>query len=355
MIKVVYDNIVFSLQNTGGISNYWYQLSDRFLKNNIDISFFENSNSKNIFQKILKNNKNIIFLRISSYPILLERFFNVNVRLNKPFIFHSSYNRITKNNNAIQIVTIHDLIHEKFYNGLRKYFHVFQKKKALNHSSHIIAVSENTKKDILKYYPKIRQEKISVIYNGVSDDFIYNNEKNENYILFIGSREKYKNFNKAVELLTNFKDFRFVIVGKYLNLQETELLNLYLYDRWKLYTEISTLELNNLYNKAFALLYPSLYEGFGIPLLECMKAGCPFIALSNSSIPEVAGNAGVLLSELTTETLKTAIAYIKNNREQIKVLGFTQSNKFSWEKSYDDTLSLYKKLYNENINNNSCI
>lgn len=132
-------------------------------------------------------------------------------------------------------------------------------------------------------------------------------------------------------------------------------MNKYLHQRWELHTGLSNSELNILYNNAFALLYPSSYEGFGIPILEAMRAGCPFIALNNSSIPEVAGNAGVLLNELTRESLAYAFSNIKLNRELIISLGFTQSNKFSWDKTYDDTLNLYNKLLNENLTNNSSL
>lgn len=88
-------------------------------------------------------------------------------------------------------------------------------------------------------------------------------------------------------------------------------MNRLLPNRWKIFEEISTGQLNDLYNRSFALLYPSSYEGFGIPILEAMKAGCPFIALKASAIPEVAGNAGVLMKELSLHEFSMALNKIK--------------------------------------------
>lgn len=353
-MKIIYDNIIFSLQNAGGISNYWFQLSYRLLKSSYNVKFIERRNSKNLYRIELNTiNNNVI--RSIYFPLLIDRFLNIQTTLNEKFIFHSSYNRITKNINAIQVLTVHDLIHEKFYTGLRKHLHVYQKKIAIKNASHIIAVSENTKNDLLSFYPSIKEENITVIYNGVSEQFTCLQEINENYILYIGSREKYKNFRTIVQLLSTFKEFKLVIVGSKLSIEETEHLNSFLKDRWEIHTGLSNDDLNILYNKAFALLYPSSYEGFGIPLLEAMRAGCPFIALNNSSIPEVAGEAGIILDKLTIDSLSTAFADIKLNREIIKSKGFIQSKKFSWDKSYKETVSLYEKLLNENINNNGCL
>ncbi len=353
-MKIVYDNIIYSLQYAGGISNYWYQLSIRLINSNKNVTFIERNKTNNIYRKEILYVNNIE-LKGNNFPLLIDRFLNIKTEIKNKFIFHSSYNRVTTNINAIQVITIHDLIHEKFYSGLRKYLHVYQKKKALKNASHIITVSENTKKDLLSFYPEIKGKNISVIYNGVSEQFTCIQKDYENFIIYIGSREKYKNFYKIVQLLATFIDFKFVIVGSPLTDNETQHLNKFLHQRWMLHTGLSNFELNILYNKAFALLYPSSYEGFGIPLLEAMNAGCPFIALNNSSIPEVAGKAGVLLNDLTTESLTYAFSYIKLNRELIISLGFSQSIKFSWDKTYDDTLTLYNKLLNENLNNNSSL
>jgi mannosyltransferase len=248
---------------------------------------------------------------------------------------------------------VHDFVHEKFYKGIRRSLHLMQKGKVLKAADRIITVSENTKRDLLQFHPSIPGERIKVIYNGVSEDF-YPLEDFERaklpevnvrpYLVYIGSREHYKNFKFTVALLKETADFDLYIVGSALLKNERELLNQQIPGRWKHFDHISNQRLNQLYNMAFALIYPSFYEGFGIPLLEAMKAGVPFLALNNSAIPEVAGNAGLLLESPDIGLFKNALEYIPAERETLIVNGFAQAAKFSWEKCYQQTLSVYKEL-----------
>lgn len=341
-----FDNLIFSLQKFGGISTYWYELTKRILSSDFDFVFFErqdvlkiNHLRQNLIipeNKIIKSNRRFI---------LLDRFRNIKINNGNKIIFHSSYNRVVKNTNVYNVVTIHDFIHEKFYSGLRKILHSYQKKKAIINASAIIVVSKNTKKDLLTIYPKINHEKVHVVYNGVSDDFYpITDIQKSNDILFVGSREKYKNFHFVVLSLSKHNIFSLTIVGSDLTRHEIQILNKHIPGRWKLFTAIDNNSLNILYNTSFALLYPSSYEGFGIPILEAMKSGCPFIALNASSIPEVAGNAGVLITELTQNQFDNAINNIMKNRNFIVNEGFFQVKKFSWDKCYNQTIEIYKKL-----------
>lgn len=352
-MRIILDNIVFSLQDVGGISTYWYELILRLLRDEHDIEFIERYN-RNLLRKELQiNSKRILNTGVNK--LLFDRFLNIQLQFVKEkFVFHSSYNRVTSNRSAIQISTIHDFVHEKFYKGARRFIHAYQKGKAIRSSNYLIAISESTKNDLLNYYPHIPNEKIRVIYNGVSDEFYqlksaavdYNSFKKERqYLLFVGSRAHYKNFHFCVALLKEITDFELYIVGPALTNSENDMLQKLLPGRWKLFTKISNRELNILYNNAYALLYPSLYEGFGIPLLEAMKAGLPFIALNRSSIPEVAGNAGILLDELDLESFKKAVYSIESKHVELIQEGLLQAQKFSWEKCYQETVATYKEQY----------
>lgn len=347
---IYYDNLIFALQKAGGISTYWGELITRLLRDKEEVLFKEMSQLNNLVRGNLEiDNSQII--QEKKLPKVLNRFCSVDVGHTRgsSFVFHSSYNRVASDEKINQVATIHDFVHEKFYSGLRKYLHSSQKRKSIMAASKIIVVSENTKRDLLELNPEISADNVKVIYNGVSEDFFRIEDdklraNSEKYIVFVGSREKYKNFDFAVRLMGKLDDFKFYIVGSSLNKLEVNLLNSYLVARWKLFTNIPNNQLNVIYNNAYALLYPSSYEGFGIPLLEAMKAGAPFIALNKSSIPEVAGDAGLLIDDLDEEKFNEAIASIKSNREKLIVKGFKQAEKFSWEKCYQETLSVYKEL-----------
>lgn len=344
-MKIIFDNIVFSLQKAGGISTYWFELYSRILRDYNDVFFVDRENDNIVAKQHIINKKNTIKTGIAN--LLLDRFVNISLnQVNEKFIFHSSYNRITTNKNAKQVLTLHDFVHEKFYVGVRRFLHSYQKGNAIEKADAIIVISENTKKDLLFFFPNINPNKVSVIYNGVSDDFFRIKEQVvTNDFLFIGSREKYKNFDFAVKAIAQTDSFKLNIVGSILRKDEIVMLNKFIPGRWELFNNIDNSKLNELYNNAFALIYPSSYEGFGIPLLEAMKAGCPFIAYNSSSIPEVAGDAGILIDKLDVSLFKETVLMIKVNREEIVKKGLNQANKFSWEKCYQETLQVYKELY----------
>lgn len=343
---IILDNIIYNLQRAGGISTYWYELSSRLIRDGVDVRFIQSQKqSHNIAQQQLNIDQPLLIP--GKWPAsIINRFKSVKLSgLNDRFLFHSSYNRITSNKKAVHVVTVHDFIHEKYYNGIRRFLHSYQKAKSINKAAGIIAVSNNTKKDLMELYPNINPEIVHVIYNGVSEDFkICEKQKQKKpYLLFVGSREHYKNFDFVVELMHHLHDFDLWVIGKPFDKKEQDLL-LGIAGRFKLLANIDNHTLNNIYNNAYALLYLSSYEGFGIPLLEAMKCGLPFVALNRSSIPEVAGNAGILVDELDIDYIKGVIKSIDANRETYVAKGLEQAAKFSWEKSYQHTLKLYKEL-----------
>jgi len=354
-LRVHYDNIVFSLQKAGGISTYWSELISRLLRDETEV-FFEEFTHDNIVRQTLSIKEETISFQHKKY-LILERFTSLKLaRHQQPFIFHSSYHRMTSNPYALQVSTVHDFVHEKFYKGLRRSLHLLQKNRMLKAADRIITVSENTKKDLLEFHPGIPEENIKVIYNGVSADFYplepgqlasLKLDSDRPYILFIGSREHYKNFSFTVNLLSELPDFDLYIVGGKLSGAEKQNLMQQIPGRWRLFSHVGNQRLNELYNLAYTLIYPSQYEGFGIPLLEAMKAGTPFLALRSSSIPEVAGKAGLLLESADLELFKKTLLNVDVQRNRLRALGFAQAAKFSWEHCYQQTLSLYKDLSRE--------
>lgn len=342
-MKICFDNIVYSLQKIGGISIYWGEISKRLLKSENEIYFIDNLEFDNLVRAKLDIDINKIFKK-GIFPIKIDRFLDIPLsQYKEKFIFHSSYNRLCSNKNAIHITTIHDFTHEYFYEGARRFIHSIQKGRSIKNAQGIIAISENTKNDILNFYPSINSDNIKVIYNGVSDGFYEikkSKECEQNFVLFVGSRQLYKNFHFVVELLKIWTSYELIVVGPNFQKNELEMLKPIM-SRTTLLSNISEEQLNILYNNASVLLYPSSYEGFGIPLVESMKAGLPFIALNKSSIPEVAGNAGILIDSLNLDDFSDALLKIEKNRAFYVTRGLERAKFFSWDNCYNQTLEFY--------------
>lgn len=354
---IIFDNIIFSLQKRGGISVVWYEILSRILqKKNIKKKFIEYGNtSENIFRRNLNISFEEIFQR-SLYLIKIRRFFNPKLlALTDKFIFHSSYYRICNNKNAINITTVHDFTYEYYFKGIRKFIHVWQKHRAIKRSDYIICVSENTKKDLLYFIRGINPNNIRVIYNGVSDDYfplICENEdslpfSSGSYVLFVGARGGYKNFDIALRAVSK-SAYNFIIVGEKLSRSEIKLLDIYIIKgQYVCLENISNNDLNILYNNAFCLLYPSAYEGFGIPVLESQKAGCPVIAYNRSSIPEIIGKTPLLLNELSVEAIVDCFKQIEEPelRKRIIQTGFDNCKQYTWNKMYTQVKEVYKEVW----------
>ena len=358
-MTVIIDLIVFSLQKSGGISVYWYEFINRILhQSDINSLFIEDDIQKeNIFRKDLKIEGKHILENEFKLINHLSRYRDINLKIrNSTFIFHSTYYRtlskvLKKRNNVKEIVTVHDFTYEHFSSGLKKMLHSYQKKKAIKSADIVICISENTKKDLLHFFPEFTYKDIRVIYNGVSADYFILPELKKTqsmspYFLFVGSRASYKNFDFSVKAISQTEKFSLKIVGSSLSKKELEMLNALIPGRWEIFTEIENKTLNELYNSAYSLIYPSSYEGFGIPLIEAMKTGCPFIALNASSIPEVADSAGVLIERLEISLFNEALITIDSKREELIEKGFIQAKKFSWDKSYKEIFNIYNELMN---------
>ena len=349
-MKITYDNIIYSMQRAGGISAYWSELSSRLINKSISVDFYGYPN-KNIFMKYLDSKVQ----KETSLSYKINRYLDFQKKLPHGSIFHSSYYRIANQKDVVNITTVHDFTYEYYRKGLARVVHSWQKNRAISKSDGIICISENTKKDLLKFHPNISEEKIKVIYNGVSDSFYKLDEplelldkafkqlKNKKYLLYVGDRSSYKNFDIAVDTVNRIDDCSLVIVGGS-NLSENE--KSHLGDDFFHFQGVSVEELNILYNNAFCLLYPSSYEGFGIPVTEAMRAGCPVMSTNLSSIPEVAGDAGLLVDKIEVEEFVKAILKLenKNFRDIIISKGFEQAKKFSWDKCFEETLEFYKEV-----------
>ncbi|EOB1207371.1 glycosyltransferase family 4 protein [Photobacterium damselae] len=340
-MNLIIDGIIEKLQDNGGCTVYFNQI----------LSFFQKSHNTLSYLKYTDKNNINIFNGNISYPKerALERWLDVDIHNHdENTVFHSTHYRLPRNKKNIKIVTtVHDFTYELYRSGPSQWMHSWQKNRAIKKSDLVICVSKNTADDLMKFCP-ISPDKIRVVYNGVSDAYYplnqYENGKN---VVFIGARGWYKNFTLAVKAISRTDDFTLQIVGGgALSEDEIELLETFLPNRYNWLGRLTDDELNLVYNKAYCLLYPSSYEGFGIPVAEAMRAGCPVIAINTSSIPEVAGDAAILLDEPREELIEDAILSLGDvaYRNNLVSRGITQANKFAWQKCYQDTLNVYLEL-----------
>lgn len=356
-MKIILDNIIFRLQKSGGISVVWYELVKHIFDNenrNLDVSFIDYI-SNNIFGSRLQIP---VQKRMYLDSLIDNRYWDVSIDLKQKFIFHSSYYRICRNPQAINITTVHDFTYEKYVRGLRKWLHSWQKKRAIMNSDIIICISESTKRDVLYYFPNIDSKKLRVVYNGVSEDYYVLPKEcleqdklfSKRYVLFVGGRGGYKNFELAAEAVSQ-SQFELVIVGAPLNKKEVVFLKKIFgtLERVHVMGRVSNDMLNRLYNNAFVLLYPSLYEGFGIPILEAQKAGCPVIAYASSSIPEIMGNSPLMMNSATKEAIHQCFNILENNKTRTELVnkGLENVKRFSWDKMCWEVLAIYKEVWEQ--------
>jgi len=359
-MNVIYDNIIFSLQKAGGISVYWTELLKQwqFLKCNLKL--VSDYKCDNLLRKELDFYHSYHSGKKNKFLYLL-RYLPVVVKGDKNTIFHSSYYRTTCSRKIRNVVTIHDFTYEKYFSGLRLIIHKLQKGKAIKKAAGIICVSENTKRDLLYYYPKTDIRKIKVIYHGYNEIFRRLSEIERSvlhsiakypFVLFVGSRVSYKNFDSLVKAVSFLDNYSLVIVGGG-DLTESERISLQnqINDRFVHLSGIDNIALNNLYNQAFCLAYPSEYEGFGIPVLESMSAGCPVVAMKKSSIPEVGGDAILYVENNSPFEISEKIHLLEdtNIRNYYISRGLERAKLFSWNKCFKDTFDFYNDIIEENL------
>jgi glycosyltransferase involved in cell wall biosynthesis len=375
-MKVLYDYKIFSNQRYGGVSRYFYEL----IKNIFDINdekiekifLFQGFHLCDYDLSFLKNDKLNYFgikrPRIKKTNRIFRTINNIffkyyikknNLELKNNVIYHPTYYnfyelRFIKKLRVVQ--TVYDMTYERFPKLFNKAYIVINEKKiSIDRADHIICISNFTKQDLVEI-TNINPGKIDVIYlatnlNKIPKELLVNVDKFKPYILYVGDRHSYKNFKIVLDCFISkklYKDFNLVCFGgNNFMPKEIEIINEHSYIKNKIF-QISGNDnlLASFYRNAFSLIYPSKYEGFGLPVLEALSLGCPVICSNSSSLPEVAGEAALYFNPLDEDGLLKNIEILnnKNIRKNVIINGFEQSKKFSWEKTAKETIEVYKKM-----------
>lgn len=359
-MNVFFDTEIFGLQKRGGASNYWFEFMSRFNKEH-NCSFYVLNDEQYLNKDFLvfKEKYNLKTIKDKNYSPSKLRLINPPKPNNKDtIIFHSTVYRYLNKKNVKNIVTLHDFTHQKYMNLYHRFANSFLKKRAIKKADGIICISKNTYNDMLKFYPKAKNKPCAIIYNGFNNDVFhkldkvvlpkkYETLKDKKIILFVGQREGYKNFKFIIDVIKNTTDIDLVLVGgRDFNHAEYDCADIM--HKIHHFNNVNDEELNILYNISFCFIYPSLYEGFGIPICEAMNCECPVIAFNNSSIPEVMNGAGILLENNDLNSTIEELKKLEDTTYRKKIIEnqLKACKKFSWDIAYKEMVDFYKKVLN---------
>lgn len=365
-MKIAYDYQVFSQQPYGGVSRYFFEISKRISNLNKDSNVSILSPLYiNEYLESVKGELKIKGIKIPNIPKSQRLIYLINRLLSrkqlkkfKPDILHETYyssNTISYGKEKL-IITVYDMIHELFpscFNSSDKTSQI--KRKAIDRADHIICISENTRQDLIRLFG-IDKEKTSVVPLGVSLNSKQNNlkiKRKKGYILYVGSRVGYKNFRNLIFAYSKNKELNnqydlIAFGGGEFTLDEKTLFKEVGLNENKVIHESGTDEkLVSFYSDASLFVYPSLYEGFGIPPLEAMSLNCPVACSNSSSMPEVVGNAAAFFDPKSVKSISSAIQSVLEDVSYKDLLisrGQNRIKHFSWDSCSQKTYEIYQKV-----------
>lgn len=385
-MKVLYDYQAFDMQSHGGVTRCFAELyRHRPASLDAEISVLETDNAylQNIgFKKTGDVYRNFLWRKDSDIKrFLFKLYYNIKYGYyskwdRKPDLnVYDSVSKIRKGDydvlhptfffsyflahlgNKPFVITVHDMIPELF----PEYFasddiQIVQKQVVIPKAAHIVAVSEHTKNDLIRLMG-IPEDRVSVIYHG-ADEEPYNPSSvisyDYEYILFVGDRQLYKNFKSfccnCAPILKRHHDLMVICTGKPFTKDEISFLEtLGVRDCFINIFVQTTQELMDLYHNAVAFVYPSEYEGFGIPILEAYKADCPVMLNHASCFPEIAGDAAIYFDMKDDrsdfeEQFETLYHMDGNERMTLLEKQRVRLQRYSWKKSAKALADVYAKL-----------
>lgn len=376
-MRILFDHQVFSWQTYGGVSRYFVEQMRGLQALGQEVYLPENFYSENVYLRNIPGFERNSMSRFSfKGKKILQNALGRNASLKalekrRPDVFHPTYfdpyflKTVQKNGQAF-VVTVHDMIHEIYGHGSRSIFsldaQVVENKRLLCETAEaVIAVSENTRQDLLRFCPDINPEKITVIHHGNALGLArYPSASDSNampepapFLLFVGQRKAYKNFawmlDNLADLLHREPSLQLVCVGgsPFDALEQQQLNRLGIAQKVQYRTVASDADLVDLYRQAACFIFPSQYEGFGIPVLEAFACACPVVLNRSSSLPEVGGDAALYFEEKNPGSLESAVQQILSDstfrNKQIQ-LGLERAKSFTWEQSVAKHLLVYQRI-----------
>ena len=362
MKKILYDNQMFTFQRFGGVTRYFADLiynlpAEEFIadvpmkycENHYvtetyghkykKISFPDNYRLRRLIYSCANNNISKSAVKNSDYDIF------------HPTYFSPYFLKTIKKRQKPFVLTVHDMTFERYTQDVLIYDRTIpNKKRLIAEADHIIAVSENTKRDIVEILGT-DPARISVVHHGYRPVTTIAPQLFDNYVLYVGERKGYKNFLswlKAISpLFSDDNRLKVVCTGAYFSQAElSTFAELGIADRI-VHISANDAQMASLYHHALCFVYPSHYEGFGIPILEAFANGCP-ICLSNAScFPEVAGDAALYFNPQDSNSMYNATKEIIESqalRSELSRKGSLRGKEFSIDRMVEQTCNVYRKL-----------
>ena len=382
-MKILYDHQAFTYQKWGGVSKSFCELiTHRPMGMNYEISVVESDNvhlrESHLVDYILPVSRDLASFHSKHSFLGREKIYNF---LGEFGFMHTA--EVANKHNSISVIkkgdydvfhptffdnyflqylkckpfvlTVHDLMPELF-GWYEKDPQIVNKPELCDKAAAIVVVSENTKRDLCRIY-NVPENKVHVIYHGFPEKLKPISKDNrvvENpYFLYVGRRDGYKNWQQTIkdfaEFHRNHPEVMMICTGAAFSEQETQLLRELHIDNVVRAIFASDIQMANLYANSIAFIFPSLYEGFGMPILESFAYGCPTLLNNKSCFPEIGGDAAVYFDSKygksnLPQKMEEIFSMTSAEREGLKAKGYHRLKKFSWSKSAEILFNIYQNL-----------
>ena len=368
-LRVLYDFVIFRMERRGGISRYITELAHRLgSSGDVEPTIFAGIHDNAFIAdaggmrsvEIVGRRSPTPHARRSVVGALDYGAFRIYQRLgSKPDVYHPSYypRTIGRRRGVALVATVYDMIHER----LPQFHHgdpTPRRKRALVEAAdRVLCISETTAADLTTFYG-VDPSKVTVTYLGAGSDAwgtyrpVVSNRVGRPYFLYVGRRSGYKNFQALLEAYTSDPMLReqstlVAVGGGEWTASERAIIKKGGRGAAVQQLEANEAELQRLYSGAIALCVPSLYEGFGLPVVEAMRAECPVIANAAGSLPEIVGKAGIVVGMSDPGVLAEAMRSLMESDEQRAIYrerGRLRAKAFDWNRTAALTLEAYREV-----------
>lgn len=347
-MKQIFINARFLLQRPTGVERYAYEMCRAIVQSGTDVTLVCPA-SGDILADYDCSGFHIVRFGVGNSHLweqLIFPFFFINRKDYLVLSFTGLGSILIRN----KIMTIHDLsflVNPSWFSKAYYYYYKVMTPLAARTSKAVITVSNFSKSEIIRYYRFLAPDHIHVIYNAADGSKFQRSAytSDDEYYLAVSSMDPRKNFDRLIQAFEGLESCRLKIVGGNNKVFSKSIGHAYS-SNIDFLGRVSDQELVSLYSNSSAFIFPSLYEGFGLPTIEAMTTGCPVLASDIPVLREICGSAVLYFDPMDVQSIRRSILYFHNNRKELsdrmKADGITNANRFSWEKSARELLKILK-------------